>query len=441
MFCIKCGKEIPDGARFCPSCGQEVNGKVEEKVEKKSEKNIWKQGNKLPVWKKILIVLVTIAVIVAGYFIAIENWRISEIPNPQDFFGIEAIDTSGGFDINWHFESEWDSLPVIEKYAEYIEKTTDNIKVIRKDKARGNVSFYFEYEGFWLGNVKPSFRFSYYGNDYYGIDSSNRNYVFQFRAENNFKLVESECYAGDVSVDEIVNNNTPNNSQSESKEESEKVEVNPFALPDPCLFFNCGRNEDQKHDNGDAWLVSCKFDLDEGKNVVQEYIDLLESRYPLGRFDYAEEDYVKYTGAYFYNYYYRYTGTDINIPGFERDGRENTDVQVSLYYNYRSGFILVTFIYDNTFELVDCGEKASAIPTSFSGTPSNTDTPQVDFYVPEYAKQDCLMCDGTGDCQKCNGYGTVEYYNGDGEYVTSGCPTCYGNRKCRYCNGTGKREN
>lgn len=436
MFCIKCGKEIPDGAKFCPSCGQEVNGKVEEKVEKKSEKNIWKQGNKLPIWKKILIVSASLVAFVVGNFIVTETWILAEIPHPEDFFGLEAQEANGGSDTNWYFYSDEDPLPIIEKYINYIEDNVNNIEIKKDEWPDGDIFYDVLYEGFWLAESKMMLRIAYNGyvSDY-------QKYRFLFRVEDNFKLVDSECYAGDVSVDEIVNNNTPNNSQSESKEESEKVEVNPLALPDPCLFFNCGRNEDQKHDNGDAWLVSCKFDLDEGKNVVQEYIDLLESGYPLGRFDYAEEDYVKYTGAYFYNYYYRYTGTDINIPGFERDGRENTDVQVSLYYNYRSGYILVTFIYDNTFELVDCGEKASAIPTSFSGTPSNTDTPQVDFYVPEYAKQDCLTCDGTGDCQKCNGYGTVEYYNGDGEYVTSGCPICYGNGKCRYCNGTGKREN
>ena len=356
MFCIKCGTQIPDEAKFCPKCGQAVQGKEEEKLEKKIEKKSSKQGEKSPVWKKILIALVAIAVIVAGYFIAIENWKVAEIPNPQDFFGLEASDTSGGFDINWHFESEWDSLPVLEKYAEYIERTTKNIRISRSDSENGNVSIYFNYEGFWLGNGKPSFRFSYYGNDYYGTDSENRNYVLKFRAENNFKLVESKCYAGDETIEDIINDNAANNSQKETEKDSQKVEKNPFALPDPCLFFNCGRHEDQKYDNGDATLISCKFDLDEGKNVVQEYIDLLESEYPLGRFDEDEADYISSSGKYFYRYYYKYTGTDVNIPGFERDDREYTDVYVGLYYNYSAGTILLTIIYDNTFELVDCGE-------------------------------------------------------------------------------------
>ena len=438
MFCIKCGKEIPDGAKFCPSCGQAVQGNVEEKVEKKT----FKLGKMPPILKKILIAIAVIAVINVSVILIGEYWTFAEIPNPEQFFGLEGEDIGGGeyYDKGWQFESEWDPWSAIEKYVDYLDKNIDDLFIYQDNPHEGKIRIQIMYNGYWLFSDSPSLEIDYYGRNYYGQNSKNQNNVFRIYIDNNFKFVDSECYAGDVSVDDVISDNSSDNSQTESEKESEKVEVNPFALPDPCLFFNCGRHEDQKHDNGDAWLVSCKFDLDEGKNVVQEYIDLLESKYPLGRFDYVEEDYVKYTGAYFYNYYYRYTGTDINIPGFERDGRQNTDVHVSLYYNYRSGFILVTFIYDNTFKLVDCGEKASAIPTSYSGTPLNTDTPQVDFYVPEYAKQDCLMCDGTGDCQKCNGYGTVEYYNGDGEYVTSGCPTCYGNRKCRYCNGTGKRD-
>lgn len=33
MYCRKCGKEIPDGAKFCPNCGEKTDDTtVEEKV-------------------------------------------------------------------------------------------------------------------------------------------------------------------------------------------------------------------------------------------------------------------------------------------------------------------------------------------------------------------------------------------------------------------------
>ena len=443
MYCIKCGNQIPDGAKFCPSCGQAVQEKVERKIEKKSSN----QGKKLPIWKKILIALVAITVIVAGYFIAIENWNVAEIPNPQDFFGLEAKETSGGFAINWHFESEWDSLPVIEKYVDYIDKTTDNIRVLRTDSTDGNVKIELVYDGFWLGNSKPVLRFSYYGNDYYGTDSSNRNYVFQFRANNNFKLLESECYAGNETVDDIINDNLSNSSQEESEKDSQIVENNPLALPDPCLFFGCGRGEDQAYYEEDAHLISCCFNLDEGRYVVHEYLDLLNSgKYPVEFSESYTDDYIKVNATLFERYVYNYTGDDESIGKFTLSeaagGRTLDGIFISLYYNYRSASLMVTVVYENDFELVDSGMHASKLPTSYSGSVSGSDDLYTgpDYEKPDFAKLDCVFCDD-GDCPECDGYGTIKRYNGDGEYIDSTCPECRGNRKCWRCGGTGKREN
>ena len=446
MFCIKCGNQIPDEAKFCPKCGQAVQGKEEEKLEKKIEKKFSKQGEKSPVWKKIVTVLVAIVVIVAGYFVAIENWKVAEIPNPQDFFGLEASDTSGGFDINWHFESEWDSLPVLEKYADYIERTTDNIWIRRSDSTDGNVSYEFVYDGIWLGNSKPMFRFSYYGNDYYGTDSSNRNYVLQFRAENNFELVESKCYAGDETVEDIINDNAAHNSQKETEKDSQKVETNPLALPDPCLFFGCGRGEDQSYYEEDAHLVSCCFNLDEGREVVYEYLDLLNSgKYPLEFAESYTDDYISVNATLFERYIYNYTGDDSSIGEFtltdEKGGRTLDGMFISIYYNYRSASIMVTVVYENDFELVDSGMHVSQKVTSYSGSSSDSDDLYTgpEYEKPDFAKLDCVFCDD-GDCPECDGYGTVKRYNGDGEYIDSTCPECRGSRNCWHCGGTGKRE-
>ena len=38
MFCVECGKEIPDGVKFCHDCGASQIGKsVEEKIASKSK--------------------------------------------------------------------------------------------------------------------------------------------------------------------------------------------------------------------------------------------------------------------------------------------------------------------------------------------------------------------------------------------------------------------
>lgn len=38
MFCTKCGASIPDGAKFCPTCGEAVVPSAEEKIPKKDSK-------------------------------------------------------------------------------------------------------------------------------------------------------------------------------------------------------------------------------------------------------------------------------------------------------------------------------------------------------------------------------------------------------------------
>ena len=55
-------------------------------------------------------------------------------------------------------------------------------------------------------------------------------------------------------------------------------------------------------------------------------------------------------------------------------------------------------------------------------------------FTPEFAKLDCLTCDGSGDCQTCDGDG----YKGIGE-AKGGCNACRGNGKYRACGGIGKR--
>ena len=60
-------------------------------------------------------------------------------------------------------------------------------------------------------------------------------------------------------------------------------------------------------------------------------------------------------------------------------------------------------------------------------------------FVPEFAKLDCLTCDGDGDCNTCGGYGEVDRYAGGGDTVRSKCSSCYGSGNCRSCGGSGKR--
>ena len=40
MYCVRCGKNIGEGSKYCTSCGYPVNGKVKEENEKKDNTNV-----------------------------------------------------------------------------------------------------------------------------------------------------------------------------------------------------------------------------------------------------------------------------------------------------------------------------------------------------------------------------------------------------------------
>ena len=47
MYCVKCGKEVKDGTKFCTNCGTEIEAKKEKKEEKKDEKLTYSQNKSI----------------------------------------------------------------------------------------------------------------------------------------------------------------------------------------------------------------------------------------------------------------------------------------------------------------------------------------------------------------------------------------------------------
>lgn len=92
-------------------------------------------------------------------------------------------------------------------------------------------------------------------------------------------------------------------------------------------------------------------------------------------------------------------------------------------------------------EVVYTSEPSPTPSVSTSTQSSDTSTSDSDreFFTPEFAKQDCLICRGDGDCNTCGGSGEVRKYAGGGETVRAKCSSCYGSGNCRSCGGSGKR--
>ena len=40
MYCVRCGKNIDEGSKYCTSCGYPVNGKVKEEHETKDNAQV-----------------------------------------------------------------------------------------------------------------------------------------------------------------------------------------------------------------------------------------------------------------------------------------------------------------------------------------------------------------------------------------------------------------
>ncbi len=124
----------------------------------------------------------------------------------------------------------------------------------------------------------------------------------------------------------------------------------------------------------------------------------------------------------------RFHSATIRIMYLEEDG----DVVVYLHCQPMD-----TEKYPETLELLCVVDTAPVEESQGGGSGSgggwwNDDD---DPFVPEYAKQDCLTCRGSGNCTTCGGDG----YTDIGGYK-GGCRSCHGDGDCNACNGTGKRD-
>ena len=94
--------------------------------------------------------------------------------------------------------------------------------------------------------------------------------------------------------------------------------------------------------------------------------------------------------------------------------------------------------FSSGFTLEDPGVYTSAdIPDSSPGSGGGSGSggvPDWDPNIPEFARQDCLTCGGSGNCTRCGGSGYT--YNDD---IKSSCRSCHGSGDCSSCGGTGKR--
>lgn len=84
MYCINCGKQLQDGAKFCPACGTQVHVKepnVEEQYAENnslSEKIFETKAAKKAIWISIVAVICLIAIVTTTILVAFfQNPRVA----------------------------------------------------------------------------------------------------------------------------------------------------------------------------------------------------------------------------------------------------------------------------------------------------------------------------------------------------------------------------
>ena len=218
-----------------------------------------------------------------------------------------------------------------------------------------------------------------------------------------------------------------------------------LTIQHPCKFFGCATGEDflvtSSGYDGDAWIVSCKFDLDTGKQVVGELITLLDEEYPFDLCHSTKQDSINVAASVFYNYYYEYTGSSPLVDGFNHedtilDEVIPCDVQLAVYYNYRGGWIMVSMYFDPIFTLENEGHRASMLPEDYTGASEDR---LESVSNPNWKKNvlECTDCEGSGDCDECNSSGFL--WSSASDSADRNCWRCGNSGVCQTCFGTGDR--
>lgn len=230
--------------------------------------------------------------------------------------------------------------------------------------------------------------------------------------------------------------------ETQPKETVKPVSNDRLVLPDPTKFFGCAVGENQKHEET-GWMVSCKFDLGTGREVVSEFLSVLQSDdYPLELTDAYQINTIGTSAQLFTYYCFDYTGISNKVVGmhYEKQGDlEETvdcDVRLAVYYNYRAGWILVSFFYDDAFVLEDPSVHASKLPVDYTKA---SDEVMASIDNPNWNKDvlPCTGCDGDGDCSECNDFGYL--WSSASDSFDRNCWRCNNSGICQYCYGTGKR--
>ena len=203
-------------------------------------------------------------------------------------------------------------------------------------------------------------------------------------------------------------------------------------LPDFMAFTNNTARVTSKEENFSFTCI--KYEVDANRKAVQEYIDLITSKYNFKQTAFKQSSDVK-----IYNYGFNYTGTGSATKFDEK--YLGKDFQVTLIlYGFGNTFE-VHVKYADGIKYTDTGDRTryqlqevKHNPQTSGGNSDNFDYPsgpEMRNAADEIRDKPCFRCDGRGYIEE------FEYYNGP-RYGNPPPPGVTVKKTCPDCNGRGR---
>jgi len=496
MYCMHCGKELPEEAKFCFHCGQPVPP-----AEEKPETGAAKLGKWIVAGIAVVGVIILVAVIggIKNY-----NQRNAD-PTPEPEQGIEVFEAE---DLPEPPQEE--PAPEAEPEPQEVEVDPNSaiipdfadffLKEKTFDKDNGDVGHKYELKGFPIESkeavveemlsvlaepqyqLEPDWEDSYYyqdegtSSDYYYFTYTGANpgitevYIDEANDPYTFKISVWDLWANDgifnlgiyfnQNFEEVTPGKHTQQDVGEQIEyagnpqpQNETVDPDSVLLPNLADFLLSDKDFNQAYSSGGRRYEVGPMPDAAYEDVVAEVKALLEEpRYQL-ELEGVDSNYYDDGSGEAHNYFYRYIGTNPNIFYVDHEWKDvSFQVMLTIYdNNYNDGYFSIGLFYCENFEEEISGKYttrrtdkdsdgglrgADEFPQKQTGSSSGgvPDVSGTYDHTPPASKLKCLTCNGDGDCNTCGGSG----YKRIGG-AKAGCTTCRGNGKCRTCKGSGTR--
>lgn len=450
MYCIKCGKFVPDGRNFCGHCGAKQETIPQVPVQPKPvQQPIPQYYAPQPAPKKQGLSKGAVIGIIAGASVFVLAFAVILLIGLSNTVGrVEALDPSTFFDqipdVTFDEPEEYvfyfsDNLPVADAVLDYISILIDDYGMVIREQEVEEGSMVFE-----LGKGdSPHKTVRIYcdrtGDSYQVIISIGKKVtlggydVYDWGESESASDVQEETVP---QVQQEVPLTTPTPTPTPAPTPTPTPAPTYPILPDLYAFLGGNASPMDTSDYGEHVIeADYKLGMSDGWEAGQEYAQLLIDDPRFGLSLRAAYDVDRYSGpmkVYIFDYVgsgnveqmsTRYYGTDYVYV--------DADVLVTVHRSGYGGYGSICVSYSEDFTMEDFGDRASFVPEGASGESIDFGGTNNDYS----GRVDCPYCN-RGDCDKCGGDGYV-YSSASGKDDRN-CPAAHClNGRCSYCDGDG----